>query len=232
MNQYQIPHGVAVNNDIARFNMIEQQIRPWEVLDGQVLSLLSVVKREDFAPMAHKALAFVDMEIPLQKDGESGQVMLAPRVEARFLQNAAVKSTDKVLEIGTGSGYMAALLAHQAASVLSFELDATLAQQARANLQTAGIHNAEVRHADGSQGAPSEGPFDVIVLSGSVAEVPQVLLTQLSIGGRLLAVVGEDPMMRATVITRTADQQWQTTEPWDTTAPRLLGFVEHKRFSF
>ena len=221
-----------MNNDIARFNMIEQQIRPWEVLDGAVLSLLSVVKRENFAPLAHKALAFVDMEIPLKDGNETGQVMLAPRVEARFLQDADVKRTDKVLEVGTGSGYMAALLAHQAASVLSFELDAALAQQARTNLQAAGVHNVEVRQADGSQGAPSDGPFDVIMLSGSVPNVPQVLLNQLSIGGRLLAVVGEDPVMRASVITRTADQQWQTSEPWDTMAPRLQGFPEHNRFSF
>jgi protein-L-isoaspartate(D-aspartate) O-methyltransferase len=221
-----------MNNDIARFNMIEQQIRPWEVLDGAVLSLLSVVKRENFAPMAHKALAFVDMEIPLKDGNQTGQVMLPPRVEARFLQDADVKRTDKVLEVGTGSGYMAALLAHQAASVLSFELDAALAQQARTNLQAAGVHNVEVRQADGSQGAPSDGPFDVIMLSGSVPNVPQVLLNQLSIGGRLLAVVGEDPVMRASVITRTADQQWQTSEPWDTMAPRLQGFPEHNRFSF
>ena len=221
-----------MNNDIARFNMIEQQIRPWEVLDGAVLSLLSVVKRENFAPMAHKALAFVDMEIPLKDGNQTGQVMLPPRVEARFLQDADVKRTDKVLEVGTGSGYMAALLSHQAASVLSFEIDATLAQQARSNLQAAGVHNVEVRQADGSQGAPSDGPFDVIMLSGSVPNVPQVLLNQLSIGGRLLAVVGEDPVMRASVITRTADQQWQTSEPWDTMSPRLQGFPEHNRFSF
>ena len=221
-----------MNNDIARFNMIEQQIRPWEVLDGAVLSLLSVVKRENFAPMAHKALAFVDMEIPLKDGNQTGQVMLPPRIEARFLQDADIKGTDKVLEVGTGSGYMAALLAHQAASVLSFELDAALAQQARTNLQAAGVHNVEVRQADGSQGAPSDGPFDVIMLSGSVPNVPLVLLNQLSIGGRLLAVVGEDPVMRASVITRTADQQWQTSEPWDTMAPRLQGFPEHNRFSF
>jgi protein-L-isoaspartate(D-aspartate) O-methyltransferase len=212
--------------------MIEQQIRPWEVLDSAVLSLLSVVKRENFAPMAHKALAFVDMEIPLKDGNQTGQVMLPPRVEARFLQDADIKGTDKVLEVGTGSGYMAALLAHQAASVLSFELDAALAQQARTNLQAAGVHNVEVRQADGSQGSPSDGPFDVIMLSGSVPNVPQVLLNQLSIGGRLLAVVGEDPVMRASVITRTADQQWQTSEPWDTMAPRLQGFPEHNRFSF
>ena len=221
-----------MNNDIARFNMIEQQIRPWDVLDGQVLSLLSVVKREDFVPMAHKALAFVDMEVPLSSSSKDGQVMLAPRVEARFLQDAAIQATDKVLEIGTGSGYMAALVAKQAASVLSLEIDAGLAQQARTNLQAAGITNVEVRQVDGSQGAPADGPFDVIFLSGSVPEVPQALLNQLKTGGRLLAVVGEDPVMRASVITRTGDQQWQTSEPWDTLAPRLQGFPEHNRFSF
>jgi len=221
-----------MNNDIARFNMIEQQIRPWEVLDGQVLSLLSVVKRENFVPMAHKALAFVDMEIPLHASGAEDQVMLAPRVEARFLQDAAIQATDKVLEIGTGSGYMAALAAHQAASVLTLEINPALAQQAKANLQTAGVSNVEVRTADGSQGAAADGPFNVIFLSGSVPEVPQVLLNQLTIGGRLLAVVGEDPVMRASVITRTGEQQWQTSEPWDTIAPRLQGFPEHNRFSF
>jgi protein-L-isoaspartate(D-aspartate) O-methyltransferase len=221
-----------MNNDIARFNMIEQQIRPWEVLDGQVLSLLSVVKRENFVPMAHKALAFVDMEVPLHASGAEDQVMLAPRVEARFLQDAAIQATDKVLEIGTGSGYMAALAAHQAASVLTLEINPALAQQAKANLQAAGVINVEVRTADGSQGAAADGPFNVIFLSGSVPEVPQVLLNQLTIGGRLLAVVGEDPVMRASVITRTGEQQWQTSEPWDTIAPRLQGFPEHNRFSF
>jgi len=221
-----------MNNEIARFNMIEQQIRPWEVLDGQVLSLLSVVKRENFVPMAHKALAFVDMEIPLHASGAEDQVMLAPRVEARFLQDAAIQATDKVLEIGTGSGYMAALAAHQAVSVLTLEINPALAQQAKANLQAAGVSNVEVRTADGRQGAAADGPFNVIFLSGSVPEVPQVLLNQLTIGGRLLAVVGEDPVMRASVITRTGEQQWQTSEPWDTIAPRLQGFPEHNRFSF
>jgi protein-L-isoaspartate(D-aspartate) O-methyltransferase len=221
-----------MNIETARFNMIEQQIRPWEVLDGQVLSLLSVVKRENFVPLAHKALAFADLEIPLQASGSQGQCMLAPKVEARLLQDAALQSTDKVLEIGTGSGYMAALLAHQAASVLSIEIDPTLAQLARHNLHSAGIDNVEVRQADGSQGAPADGPFDVIVLSGSVPDVPQHLLNQLKLGGRLLAIVGEEPVMRASIITRKGEQQWQTSEPWDTMAPRLQGFPEHNRFSF
>ena len=214
----------------ARFNMIEQQIRPWEVLDPQVLELLSVVHREDFVPLAHKALAFVDMEIPL--GAAPNQVMLAPRVQARLLQDLVVKKTDKVLEIGTGSGFMAALLAHQAAQVLSLEIDATIAAQAQANLQKAGVTNVTVRQADGSQGAAADGPFDVILLSGSVAEVPAALLQQLTVGGRLAAIVGDEPMMRTTLISRTSENSWTTTEPWDCNAPRLSGFAEHSRFQF
>ena len=214
----------------ARFNMIEQQIRPWEVLDPQVLELLSVVRREDFVPLAHKALAFVDMEIPL--GSVPNQVMLPPRVQARLLQDLAVQKTDKVLDIGTGSGFMAALLAHQAAQVLSLEIDSGLAAQAQANLQKAGITNVTVRNADGSQGAAADGPFDVILLNGSVAEVPAGLLQQLAVGGRLAAIVGDEPIMRATVITRTSDSSWTTTEPWDCNAPRLSGFAEHSRFQF
>jgi protein-L-isoaspartate(D-aspartate) O-methyltransferase len=214
----------------ARFNMIEQQIRPWEVLDPQVLELLAVVRREDFVPLAHQALAFVDMDIPTGP--QPGQVMLAPRVQARLVQDLAVKKTDKVLEIGTGTGFTAALLAHQAAQVLSFEIDADLARQASANLQKAGVSNVHVRHADGSQGAASEGPFDVILLSGSVAEVPRSLLEQLAVGGRLAAIVGEEPMMRATLITRTGQNSFVTAQPWDTNAPRLLGFAEPSAFHF
>ena len=214
----------------ARFNMIEQQIRPWEVLDPNVLALLSTVRREDFAPLAHKALAFVDMEIPL--GSALNQVMLAPRVQARLLQDLAVRATDKVLDIGTGSGFMAALLGHQATSVLSLEIDPALAAQAQSNLQKAGVTNVTVRQADGSQGAAADGPFDAILLSGSVAEVPAVLLQQLSIGGRLVAIVGDEPMMRTTLITRSGENSWSTTEPWDCNAPRLSGFAEPSRFKF
>jgi len=217
-----------MNLEQARFNMIEQQIRPWDVLDTEVLHLLSVVKREDFVPLAHKALAFVDMEIPLGH----AQVMLAPRVEARMLQDAAVQKHEKVLEIGSGSGYMTALLAHRAQRVISLEINPELATMARTNLQKAGIHNAEVRNVDGSIGAPAEGPFDVIMLCGSVAEVPQTLLSNLKIGGRLIAIVGNEPMMRATQITRTGEADFKTSQPWDTVAPRLQGFPEPSHFTF
>ena len=214
--------------ELARFNMIEQQIRPWDVLDANVLHLLSVVKREDFVPIAHRAMAFVDMEIPLP----GGQTMLAPRVEARLLQDVAVHKHEKVLEIGAGSGYMAALLGHRAQRVITLEINPELAALARANLQKTGSHNAEVRHADGSQGAPVEGPFDVIMLSGSVAEVPHALLAHLKVGGRMAAIVGEPPMMRATFVTRVSDAEYRTSQPWDTLAQRLLNFPEPPRFSF
>ena len=217
-----------MNLELARFNMIEQQIRPWDVLDGTVLHLLALVKREDFVPLAHKALAFVDMEVPLP----GGQVMLAPRVEARMLQDLAVQKHEKVLEIGAGSGYMAALLAHRSQRVISLEINADLVAMARANLQKAGVHNAEVRHGDGAKGVPVEGPFDVIVLSGSVAEVPQALLAALKVGGRLAAIVGEEPMMRATFITRISDTECRTVQPWDTVAPRLVNFAERSSFVF
>ncbi|MGZ5194345.1 MAG: protein-L-isoaspartate O-methyltransferase family protein [Ramlibacter sp.] len=220
----------------ARFNMIEQQIRPWDVLDLHVLDLLSQLRREDFVPLAHKALAFVDMQIPLTEPSEQamqrGQCMLEPKVEARLLQDLHVKSNEKVLEVGTGSGYMAALLAHCAQRVISLEIDPELVKMARANLQRAGITNAEVREGDGAKGLAAEGPFDVIVLSGSVAEVPPNLLAQLKVGGRLAAITGFEPVMRATFITRTGEASYTTAQPWDTIAPRLAHFPEPSKFHF
>jgi protein-L-isoaspartate(D-aspartate) O-methyltransferase len=226
-----------MNFEQARFNMIEQQIRPWDVLDQGVLQLLAVVKREDFVPLAYKQVAFTDMEIPLQAGGKDGLVMLSPKVEARMLQDLAVHKHEKVLEIGTGSGYMAALLAHKAQRVISLEINATQAQTARENLQKAGIHNCEVRVADGSkvdlsEGLDAEGPFDVIVLSGSVASVPQGLKALLKHGGRLAAIVGNEPVMCATFITRAADGSFLSSQPWDTIAPRLQGFADTPKFSF
>ena len=218
--------------ELARFNMIEQQIRPWNVMDAHVLELLEVVKREDFVPLAHKALAFVDMEIPLREGGARGQVMLAPRVEARLLQDANVQKHEKVLEIGAGSGYMAALMAHRAQRVVSLEIEPELARMARANLQKAGIHNAEVLELDGAVGVKGDGPFDVIVLSGSVIEVPQVLMAQMKIGGRLIGIVGDEPMMYATVLTRTGESTWTTVQQWDTVVPRLLNFEAPSKFRF
>jgi protein-L-isoaspartate(D-aspartate) O-methyltransferase len=217
-----------MNLEQARFNMIEQQIRPWDVLDGSVLELLSVVKREAFVPAAFKDLAFADLEIPLGH----GQCMLPPRMEARMLQDLAVQKHENVLEIGAGSGYMAALLAHRAQRVVSLELNAELAATARSNLRSAGVQNAEVRHADGAAKVAAEGNFDVIVLSGSVAEIPHALLDLLTVGGRLGALVGDDPIMRATFVTRNSATDFTTRQPWDCSAPRLQNFQEPSRFEF
>ena len=217
-----------MNIEQARFNMIEQQIRPWDVLDAGVLSLLAIVRREDFMPAAYKSLAFVDAEVPLGQ----GQVMLAPRLEARLLQEAQVQRHERVLEIGAGSGFMAALLAHRAQSVISLDIVPELAAMASAHLRRAGVRNASVRELDGARGLPGEGPFDVIMLSGSVPEVPTVLLDQLKIGGRLLAIVGQQPMMRAMRITRQSDTALLSEELFDTVAPRLTGFAEPTRFAF
>nr|WP_315242364.1 protein-L-isoaspartate O-methyltransferase [uncultured Albidiferax sp.] len=211
-----------------RFNMIEQQIRPWDVLEPAVLALLHTVKREKFVPAANPTLAFADLEIPLP----GGQCMLAPKVEARALHDLKVQKHEKVLEIGSGSGYMAALLAASAHSVLSLEILPELATLARNNLRNAGVRNVEVRQADGAQGAAADGPFDVIVLSGSVAAVPEAIKAQLKVGGRLFAVVGQEPMMRANFVTRTGDTSYTTTQPWDTVAPRLVHFAEPSKFSF
>ncbi|MEO8249701.1 MAG: protein-L-isoaspartate O-methyltransferase [Burkholderiales bacterium] len=220
----------------ARFNMIEQQIRPWDVLDGEILHLLSVVRREEFVPPEHRAIAFVDLEIPLSADVEQsmrlGQCMLSPKVEARLLQDLELKPNQRVLEIGAGSGYMAALLGASCERVISLEIDERLAKMASANLQRAGIGNVQVRQADGAHGAPDDGPFDAIVLSGSVAEVPQLLLAQLRVGGRLVAIVGQLPMMRATVVMKSGKDSWQSLQPWDTVAPRLVNFPEPSRFVF
>ena len=220
----------------ARYNMIEQQIRPWNVLDADVLDLLAVVRREDFVPPAYRSLAFMDIEVPLLgNDAEEavrlGHSMLQPRVEARMLQDLEITGTDRVLEIGAGSGYMAALLAYRAERVVSLEIVPELVEMARENLRDANVHNADVRQGDGALGAIPDGPFDVIVLSGSVADVPSNLLALLRDGGRLGAIVGGEPVMRFTLTRRSGDR-FETTTPWDTTAPRLVNFPEPSGFTF
>ncbi|MFA9440900.1 protein-L-isoaspartate O-methyltransferase [Uliginosibacterium sp. sgz301328] len=201
----------------ARFNMVEQQIRPWEVLNPDVLDTLMLVKRELFVPAAQQALAFADIELPIGK----GQTMLAPKIEAKALQALAVKSTDSVLEIGTGSGYMAALLAARAEWVRSIEIEPELAQFAFENLSRNGVDNVIVEEGDGSLGWAERAPYDVIMVSGALPEIPQELLAQLKHGGRLFAVVGAAPVMHACLVVRTGDDAWQTTELFETVIPAL-----------
>ena len=222
--------------DKARFNMIEQQVRPWEVLDSRVLELLGRVKREQFVPAAYQAIALADMEIPLSSPAVEGECLLAPKVTARCLQELAIQPGESVLEIGTGSGYMAAMLVGLGAKVVSIEINPALAQQAKSNLAAAGTTGVDVRTADaaadGFAACASGAPYDAIVLSGSVAEVPAELLQLLKTGGRLFAIVGQEPVMRATLVRRTGEAAFHSDQPWDINAPRLRHFPEPSRFTF
>jgi protein-L-isoaspartate(D-aspartate) O-methyltransferase len=217
-----------MNIEQARFNMIEQQIRPWDVLDPQVLDLLFVVKREDFVPQAYRNLAFADMEIPIG----GGQLMLAPKIEAKTLQELSLKKTDKVLEIGTGSGYMAALLAARSEHVVTVESRPELVEMAKQNLERAGVTNVTVELGDGAKGWAQRGPYDAIVVSGSVPVVPDALLKQLRVGGKLAVVVGEAPVMEAQLITCTADGIYNTVNLFETVIPALDGVEAKASFTF
>lgn len=225
----------GMNFEQARFNMIEQQIRPWEVLDPDVLSLLSVVKREDFVSAEQKALAFADLELPIIAAGQNrlpSQTMLSPKIEARLLQEVGIRSGDTVLEVGTGTGYMAALLASRAEIVYSVEIDPVLAEKAKENLQKAGITNVSVEVGDGARGWAGQAPYDVIVFSGSLPVLPDEVLKQLKIGGRLVAVVGELPVMEARLVIRTSEDAFNTIDLFETVVAPLLNAARHEQFVF
>ncbi|HEY4317572.1 MAG TPA: protein-L-isoaspartate O-methyltransferase [Herbaspirillum sp.] len=224
-----------MNTEQARFNMIEQQIRPWNVLEQDVLDLLMVVKREDFVPAAYKGLAFMDTEIPLP----GGENMLQPKVEARVLQAAAVKKHEHVLEIGTGSGYMAALLAHKARQVTTVEIDPAIRSQAQQNLSAYGIANVDVQLGNGAQGWPqgqgqagAAGEYDVIIISGSLPFLPESILAQVKVGGRIVAFVGQPPAMSAQVITRTGDRVYDTVKLFETVVKPLHAATQPSHFTF
>ena len=218
----------------ARFNMIEQQIRPWDVLDQDVLDLLEVVRREDFVPPAQRLLAFTDLEIPLDQSADksknSGAAMWSPKMEARVLQELQIKAHDRALEIGAGSGYFAALLAHRCREVTTVEIVPALKSLAEKNLKAAGIGNVKVATGDGAQGFGRE-QFDVIVLSGSTPALPDALLAQLSTGGRLFAVVGDAPAMTARIYTRTA-AGIAAQDLFETVLTPLLNAAQPPRFKF
>lgn len=217
-----------MNTSIARFNMVEQQIRTWQVLDKKVLSRLSELERLWFVPPAYHALAHSDTEIPIGH----GEHMMPPRVDARMLQDLKVQPHENVLEIGTGSGYLTALLAMSAAQVTSLECHADLLTQAQHNLQRAGLKNVRLLP---NQGVPQHLPahsFDAIVLGGSVAMVPDALLRLLKPSGRLLAIVGDEPVMQATLVHRQPDGSGHAKVLWDVVIPRLHGFAEKPAFQF
>jgi protein-L-isoaspartate(D-aspartate) O-methyltransferase len=217
-----------MNIEQARFNMIEQQIRPWNVLDQDVLDLLHVVKREQFVPAAYQNLAFADVEIPLP----GGDAMLAPKFEARILQETGVKKHETVLEIGTGSGYMAALLAHRAAKVTTVEINPETAELAKKNLANAGIHNVTVETGNGAQGWEKAAPYDAIVISGALEVLPEAILKQVKVGGRIAAIVGQAPVMEAAIITRTGDNAYSTVKVFETNVRYLTGAPVPSHFQF
>lgn len=217
-----------MNLEQARFNMIEQQIRPWEVLDPVVLDLLKQVPREDFVPPQYAGLAFADLEIPIGH----GQSMLSPKLEARILQALELKKTDRVLEIGTGSGYMTALLASLAGQVTSVENVAELSRAARRRLRRHCVANATLAMGDASRGWNSGAPYDVIVLTGSVPVLPDELRGQLAVGGRLFAVIGEAPVMQATLIRRVTEDAFRADALFETCVPQLANAPLPARFKF
>lgn len=217
-----------MNTEQARFNMIEQQIRPWDVLDQDVLNLLSIVKRENFVPAAYKNLAFADLEIPLP----AGQKMLQPRLEARILQELAVKKHESVLEIGAGSGYMSALLAHRGRHVTAVDIKPELVAFARENLAQNGVTNVEVVEGDGARGWENGAPFDVIVVSGGLPLLPQALLSQIKIGGRLAAYVGTLPVQKAQIITRVGESEYKIDDVFETYVEPLINAIEPTHFKF
>lgn len=223
----------AMNIEKARFNMVEQQVRPAGVLNADVLELFSVVKRECFVPAAYAGLAFADTEIPL---GFAAN-MLLPSVEALALQAVSMRRHERVLEVGTGSGFMAALLGAHAEHVWSMEIVPELVTQARQNLRRAGITNVTVEQANGLSGLAQQAPFDVIMISGAVDAVPQMLLDQLKVGGRLFVITGDAPVMQAKLLTCVAGKAGigktvRSETLFETVADALIPLQAEARFVF
>ncbi|HWR75949.1 MAG TPA: protein-L-isoaspartate O-methyltransferase [Thiobacillus sp.] len=212
----------------ARYNMVEQQIRPWDVLNQDVLDLLFRVRREDFVPEAHRALAFIDMEIPLGH----GQAMWTPKLEARVLQELAIRPTDRVLEIGTGSGYLTALLASEAAAVVSVDIVPEFTAAAMHKLRAHGFGNVVLHTGDAARDWPDEAGFDVIVLTGSTPLLSDAFLHRLNVGGRLFAITGEAPVMHAQLITRTAPGATRSVTLFETCVAPLVNAPHPAAFVF
>ena len=217
-----------MNLEQARANMVEQQIRTWDVLDQDVLDLLYLVPREDFVAPQYRALAFSDLEIPI---GE-GERMWAPKMEARVVQELGLRKSDRVLEVGTGSGHLTALLAHRAAHVFSVEIRPALAAFGRANLERHGVENVTLEAGDAARGWAKHAPYDAIVLTGSTPALPHAFLEQLAAGGRLFAVVGEAPAMSARLVTCAAPPACQSVDLFETVVLPLVNAERPSRFRF
>ena len=217
-----------MNFEQARFNMVEQQIRPWEVLDGRVLSLLEKIHREDFVPVRYRKLAFADLAIPLS----CGQVMMRPKIEARMLQALELNEDETVLEIGTGSGFITACLAGLAKHVVSVETHPELHEEAALKLKDKGIRNAELFIGDVMRGWQPEQAHDVVVVTGSVPRVPEAFLGWVNPGGRLFVVTGDSPAMEAHLMKRLGATDWSDESLFETDLPRLVNSEQAPEFEF
>ena len=218
----------SMNMAQARHNMIEQQIRPWDVLDQRVLELIDALPRENFVPAAYIKLAYADINIPL----DHGQVMMAPKVEARMVQALAIKDTDTILEVGTGSGYVTALLARSGKRVYSVDIYPDVTAAAGRKLAELGIDNVILETGDAVNGWDRHGPYDVIAITGSLPTLPEGFLQSLKIGGRLFVVTGQEPVMEARLITRTSEQGWIEQALFETVLPPLVNAPQPQRFVF
>ena len=217
-----------MNFEQARFNMIEQQIRTWEVLDAAVLGLLHEVRREDFVPPEHQALAFADLEVPLGH----GESMMQPKVEARIVQELALQPNETVYEVGTGSGYLTALLARSSRHVTSAEIHPDLKTRAGASLAAAGVGNVTLLEGDSAQQPLADGAYDAIVITGSTPVLARAFLDRLAPGGRLFAVLGDPPVMKATLVRQTAPGSYQHIELFETLLKPLVNAPQPSRFRF
>ncbi len=215
-----------MNIEQARFNMIEQQIRPTNVSAPEVLELLGVVKRENFFPAEQQSLAFCDTSLPLV----AGILSLSPKLEARIVQEVAAKKTDTVLVIGADSGYLAALLAHQSRHVTVMETVPEVKALAQNNILKNGITNIDVQWGDALQNS-NFASFDVIVVTGSLESVPQNLQEQLNVGGRLFVIVGKAPVMTAQLISRESELFFNTKQLFETSVPALSQMVPASTFA-
>jgi protein-L-isoaspartate(D-aspartate) O-methyltransferase len=216
-----------MNTDQARFNMVEQQIRPWDVLDQKVLDVITRTPRERFAPDAYKKLAFADIEIPLGH----GQHMMEPKLEGRILQELHIKPTDSILEIGTGSGYLTACLAQLGGKVVTIEIYNELSQQAQQQIAGLGLENVEFRTGDAANGWDEDGNFDVIVITGSLPVMNENFNKHLNVGGRMFVITGEDPVMEAKLVTRISDDKWITETLFETSLPALVNARRPQKFT-
>lgn len=218
----------GIDFDVARHKMVEQQVRPWEVLDQRILNLINQSPRDDYVPEQYRNLAYVDMNIPIGH----GQVMMAPKLEARLLQELAIRPDDKILEIGTGSGYMTSLAAALGRHVYSVEIIPELAVRAQRSLEAHGIKNITLETGDGARGWDRHGPYDVILITGSLPLLPGSFQKSLGRAGRMIAIIGNSPVMEVRLIQRISEQSWNQASLFETDAPPLINAKQPEKFVF